>query len=81
MLDFSNALTLNEACKLAPGTLDGHASAVSLWRWINQGLDTGNGERLRMHGVRAGNQWFTTRESVAEFVEKMRMCRQRKVAC
>jgi hypothetical protein len=71
MLDFSNALTLNEACLLAPGTLDGHASAVSLWRWINQGLVTGNGERLRMHGVRAGNQ----------FVEKMRMCRQRKVAC
>ena len=59
-------LTLTEAAKLIPGRRPGKRISVgTLWRWCNRGVQNG----MRLRSVLIGQQRYTTREWLQEFID------------
>ncbi len=47
-------------------------SRGSPWRWATMGLRGPDGSRVRLEAVKLGRDWFTSREAVERFVERLR---------
>ena len=59
-------LTLTEAAKLIPGRVPGKRMAVgTVWRWCRRGVRNG----IRLKSVLIGQQRYTTREWLQEFID------------
>jgi Protein of unknown function (DUF1580) len=61
-------LTLTEAAKLIPGRQPGKRMAVgTIWRWCKRGVRDG----IRLKSVLIGQQRYTTREWLQEFIDAL----------
>ena len=61
-------LTLTEAAKLIPGRVPGKRMAVgTIWRWCRRGVRNG----IRLKSVLIGQQRFTTRAWLQEFIDAL----------
>lgn len=58
----SNALSLPEAANLLPHHGKRKLHVITIKRWIIQGC-----RGVRLAGTKVGNEWFTTREALAQF--------------
>ena len=61
-------LTLTEAAKLIPGRQPGKRMSVgTIWRWCRRGVRNG----IRLKSVLIGQQRYTTREWLQEFIDSL----------
>jgi hypothetical protein len=60
-------LTLHEAASLIPGRGRNRVHASTVARWINRGVRTPDGRRIRLRAVRLGSKWLTKRSWIDEF--------------
>jgi hypothetical protein len=69
VLNGEKLIGLGEAAASLPGYRgnDGmHPSAV--WRWIKYGAKGADGQNVKLQGVRIGNRWLTSHESLNRFI-------------
>jgi hypothetical protein len=63
---------LAEATKLVPPARSGKRTHLStLLRWILHGVKGPGGAVVRLEAMRLGSRWFTSREAVQRFSEKL----------
>jgi hypothetical protein len=71
-LTHETPVPLAAACKLVPPARNGRACHIStLVRWIMDGVKAPNGDRVRLEALRMGNRWFTSREALQRFAERL----------
>ena len=46
-------------------------SPPTLWRWINKGLQTASGERVKLRVVQVGGRPYLSRESIEKFFDAL----------
>src|SRR5215471_11513255 len=74
MLDLTTEtpIPLKAACALVPPARSGKRCHLStLLRWILKGAKGPGGECVRLEAARLGNRWFTSREALQRFAERL----------
>jgi Protein of unknown function (DUF1580) len=64
--------TLAAAARLVPPARGGECTHFStILRWILKGAKAPDGSRVRLEAIRLGGRWFTSREALQRFAEKL----------
>jgi hypothetical protein len=48
-----------------------HVALSTTWRWIMKGAPSIDGQRVRLEAIRCGTVWWTSREAIDRFVERL----------
>lgn len=65
-------LALADAAAIIPPARNGRKTHIStILRWILQGAKAPDGRRVRLEAARIGGRWFTSREALERFSERL----------
>lgn len=65
-------LTLHDAARLLPSNRAGkRVNFATVWRWVLKGVNTLEGNRVRLEAVRVGGRWLTSREALDRFAASL----------
>jgi len=74
MLDVATEalISLADAARLIPPARSGRRTHIStIVRWITTGAAAPDSQRVRLEAVRLGDRWFTSREALQRFADRL----------
>jgi hypothetical protein len=74
MIDLSTETRISlavAAAEMPPGRNGKKTHLSTILRWILQGAKAPNGARVRLEAIRLGGRWFTSREALQRFAERL----------
>lgn len=67
-----DALGMSAAARLISGRRGGSRACPStIWRWMNEGSRSAEGQIVKLEAARVGGHWFTSKAALTRFIEAL----------